>query len=226
MTFITKQPSTAEERNSRGAAALAKAEATRGYLLPYHRMLCAHDPELMEAYDAYYRELTLVERALTYFEREVVWLVLLASAREAYGDIHMPRAEESGMSTAQIHDCMALAGVAEAFPVMEFSTSWSKWVSVAEIEARYGRMIDAACGDVPALIGEIALVVAHAARGSRAGMRFHLKRAFEMGAPAAKIAEGVSYVILPRGGPVLVDACNVWAELAAEGVCPPPWHVD
>jgi alkylhydroperoxidase/carboxymuconolactone decarboxylase family protein YurZ len=226
MTFIAKPPSTIEERKDRGAAALAKAEATRGYLLPYHRMLCAHDPDLMEAYDSYYRELTLVERSLTYLEREVVWLVLLASAREVYGDIHMPRAEESGMTAVQIHDCMALAGVVEAFPVMDFSTSWSKWISVAEVETRYGRIVDTARGDLPETIAEIALIVGHAARGSRAGMRFHLKRAFALGATTAKIAEGISYVILPRGGPVLVDACNVWAELAAEGGCPPPWHVD
>lgn len=226
MTFIKKQEMTAEARKARGAEALAKAEATRGYLLPYHRMLCAHDPDLMEAYDAYYRELTLVERSFTYFEREVVWLVLLASAREAYGDIHMPRAEESGLTRAQIHDCMAIAGAVEAFPVMAFSTSWSRWVDTAEIEARYARIVDAARGDLPELIAEIALIVGHAARKSRDGMRFHLRRAFALGASAAKIAEGVSYVILPCGGPVLVDACNVWDELAREGVCPPPWHVD
>ena len=226
MTFIKKQSLSADDRKARGAAALEKAQATRGYLLPYHKMLCAHDPDLMEAYDAYYRELTLIERSFSYFEREVVWLVLLAAAREAYGDIHMPRAEEAGLSAAQINDCMAIAGVAEAFPVMDFSTSWSRWVSVAEIEARYVRMIEAARGDVPPEITEIALITAHAARKSRNGMRFHLKRAFAMGAPAAKIAEGVSYVILPCGGPVLVDACNVWDEAAREGLCPPPWHVD
>jgi alkylhydroperoxidase/carboxymuconolactone decarboxylase family protein YurZ len=225
MTFIKKAKLASEARHARGVAALTKAEATRGYLLPYHRMLCAHDPDLMAAYDSYYYELTLVERSFSYFEREVVWLVLLAAAREAYGDIHMPRAEESGMNRAQIHDCMALAGVAEAFPAMEFSTSWSKWIVVDEIELRYGRMVELARGELPAEIAEIALLVGHAARGSRAGMRFHLKRAFDMGATAAKIAEGVSYVILPKGGPALVAACDVWAELAAEGVCPAPWHV-
>jgi alkylhydroperoxidase/carboxymuconolactone decarboxylase family protein YurZ len=226
MTFIKKPELSAEVRKARGAAALQKAEATRGYLLPYHRMLCAHDPDLMEAYDAYYRELTLIERSFTYFEREVVWLVLLAAAREAYGDIHMPRAEESGLTPAQIHDCMAIAGIAEAFPVMDFSTSWSRWVSVAEIEARYAKMVEVARGDLPEIITEIALVTAHAARKCNAGMRFHLKRAFALGASAAKVAEGVSYVILPCGGPVLVDACNVWDEAAREGFCPAPWHVD
>ncbi|MFX5747560.1 hypothetical protein ABTE19_21795, partial [Acinetobacter baumannii] len=84
------------------------------------------------------------------------------------------------------HDCMAIAGAVEAFPVMAFSTSWSRWVDTAEIEARYARVVEAARGDLPELIAEIALIVGHAARKSRDGMRFHLKRAFAMGASAAK----------------------------------------
>lgn len=223
MTFIKRKELAPQERAANGAAALAKALDARGYLLAYHRMLCTYDPDLMGAYDNYYRELTLLERSFTYFEREVVWLVLLTSAREAYGDIHMPRAEESGLNRAQIHDCMALAGVAEAYPAMDFSKSWSKWISPEEADARYARMVEVARGEIPEQIAEIALVVAHAARKCRAGMRFHLKRATALEAPAEKIAEGVSYVMLPCGGPTLVEACDTWDELAREGGCPPPW---
>lgn len=226
MTFIARPKASPAERKARGAEALQKAEATRGYLLPYHRMLCAHDPALMEAYDRYYHELTLFERSFTYFEREVVWLVLLVTAREPYGDHHMPRAVEAGLTRAQIQDCMALAGVAEAFPAMEFATTWPDWIDAAENAARYGRLVEAARGDLPADIVEIALVVAHAGRGCKAGMRFHLERAFAKGANAAKVAEGVSYVILACGGPALVAACDVWDELAREGRCPPPWQID
>lgn len=226
MTFIEREDLGADERAANGEAALAKALAARGYLLAYHRMLCTHDPALMTAYDTYYRELTLIERAFTYFEREVVWLVLLASAREAYGDIHMPRAEESGLSRAQIHDCMALAGVAEAYPALDFSKSWSRWISPDEADRRYAAMVVVARGTIPKQIAEIALVVAHAARKCAAGMRYHLRRATQLDAPVAKIAEGVSYVMLPCGGPTLVAACDVWAELAREGGCPPPWRLD
>jgi alkylhydroperoxidase/carboxymuconolactone decarboxylase family protein YurZ len=226
MTFIKRQELTAREREANGKAALAKALDARGYLLAYHRMLCTYDPDLMAAYDNYYRELTLLERAFTYFEREVVWLVLLTSAREAYGDIHMPRAEESGLTRDQIHDCMALAGVAEAYPAIEFSKSWSRWIAPEEADRRYAAMVATARGGIPEQIAEIALVVAHAARKCRAGMRYHLRRATELGAPIEKIAEGVSYVMLPCGGPTLVDACDVWAELAREGGCLPPWPMD
>ncbi|MCC7284330.1 MAG: carboxymuconolactone decarboxylase family protein [Acetobacteraceae bacterium] len=226
MTFIARPTTSPEERRARGAEALRTAEATRGYLLPYHRMLCAHDAPLMEAYDRYYHELTLLERSFTYFEREVVWLVLLVAAREAYGDHHMPRAEEAGLTRAQIQDCMAVAGAAEALPAMEFSKAWSRWVDADEIGSRYGRIVEVARGSLPAAVVEIALITAHAARHSRAGMRLHLQRAFAMGATAAKIAEGLSYVMLACGGPALVNACNVWDELAREGSCPAPWHVD
>ena len=226
MSFIKRQELTSQEREANGKAALAKALDARGYLLAYHKMLCTYDPGLMAAYDNYYRELTLLERSFTYFEREVVWLVLLATAREAYGDIHMPRAVESGMTRAQIHDCMALSGVAESLPVMEFSKSWSRWVAPDEIEARYAKMVTMARGEIPEQIAEVALVVAHAARKCKEGMRYHLRRATELGAPIGKIAEGISYVMLPCGGPTLVEACDVWAELAREGSCLPPWPLD
>ena len=226
MTFIKRQELTPEERKANGDAALAKALDARGYLLAYHRMLCTYDPGLMAAYDNYYRELTLLERAFTYFEREVVWLVLLASAREAYGDIHMPRAEESGLNRDQIHDCMALAGVAEAFPALDFSKSWSRWIAPEEADRRYAALVATARGGIPEQIAEISLVVAQAARKCPQGMRYHLRRAAELGAPAEKIAEGVSYVMLPCGGPTLVEACDVWAGLAREGGCPSPWPLD
>lgn len=45
---------------------------------------------ILAAYDAFYESLTLVPRALTPVERETVWAILLAAAREVHGFIHMP----------------------------------------------------------------------------------------------------------------------------------------
>ena len=72
-----------------GADVLRRAQAKRGYLLPYHRMLGTHDPALLEAYDGFYEALTLDRRSLSDREREVVWAALLVAGREEYGDIHM-----------------------------------------------------------------------------------------------------------------------------------------
>lgn len=213
-----------DEKRRYGAEVLRKAEAKRGYLLPYHRMLGTHDPLLLEAYDAYYKALTLDERALTDREREVVWAALLVSGREEYGDIHMRRGIQVGLSKAELQDAVALAGIAEAFPAMGFaSRHWAEWIPEPETVARYLRAAEAVRGAIPAYLAEMTLVVCHAARRTHAGMRIHLPRAFQAGASAAKIAEGVSYVILPCGGPTLVEACDAWDKAAAAGLCPSPY---
>ncbi len=59
----------------KAAEILAAVEAKRGYLLPYHRMFAASAPALLEQYDAFYEQLTLVPRVLSPVERETVWAV-------------------------------------------------------------------------------------------------------------------------------------------------------
>lgn len=226
MTFIARERPSPEARRAAGERAPKDARAARGYLLEYHKLLCTYDPDLMAAYEGFYRHLTLLERSLTYFEREVIWLVLLVVTREAYGDHHIPRAKEAGLSAEQIHGCMALAGVAEAFPALEFAKAWKDWISAERLEQHYAAMVAAARGTIPEQTVEMAMAVAQAARKCAPGMRFHIRRANALGAPVEKLAEGFSYIILTSGGPALVDACDMWADFAREGGCPPPWPLD
>jgi hypothetical protein len=66
-----------------GAKLLEAMLAKRGYLLSYHRMLGASDPQLLANYDALYTRLTLDQRVLTPVERETAWVALIATtARE------------------------------------------------------------------------------------------------------------------------------------------------
>jgi alkylhydroperoxidase/carboxymuconolactone decarboxylase family protein YurZ len=212
------------EKRRYGADVLARAQAKRGYLLPYHRMLGTHDPALLEAYDEFYNALTLDRRSLTDREREVVWAALLVAGREEYGDIHMRRGIEVGLSKSELQDAVALAAVAESLPGAGFAARfWAEWTPEDAMIDRYLRLTEAARGAVPDYLAEIALVVCHAARKSPQGMRIHLPRAFAAGARAEQIAEGVSYVILPCGGPTLVEACAAWATAAADGLCPGPY---
>lgn len=214
-----------EAKRRYGVDVLRKAEAKRGYLLPYHRMLGTHDPALLEAYDAFYKAFTLDARAFDEREREVVWAALLVAGREEYGDIHMRRGIEAGLTASELQDAVALAAAAESLTGSLFASRfWSEWTPQEEVVARYLRMTEAARGAIRPDLAEIALVVCHAARKSPAGMRIHLPRAFAAGATAEKIAEGVSYVLLPCGGPTLVEACAAWAQAAADGLCPPPFE--
>jgi alkylhydroperoxidase/carboxymuconolactone decarboxylase family protein YurZ len=213
------------EKRKYAAHVLRQAEAKRGYLLPYHKMLGTHDPALLEAYDGFYKAFTLDRRSFTDKEREVVWAALLVAGREEYGDIHMRRGIEVGLSKSDLQDAVALAAVAEALPAAAFAARfWPEWIPQDDILNRYLRMAEAARGGIEPYLAEIALIVCHAARKSPQGMRLHLPRAFAAGASAAKIAEGVSYVILPCGGPTLVEACATWAKAAEDGICPGPYE--
>ena len=49
------------EKQRYGAEVLRRAQAKRGYLLPYHRMLGTHDPALLEAWMARWRDLVTFE---------------------------------------------------------------------------------------------------------------------------------------------------------------------
>lgn len=204
---------------------LAQVEGKRGYRLSYHRMLAAADPELLAAYDAYYERLTLRQRVFTPRERELVWTALLTSARETHGTIHLKRAEAASISRDELADAIAIAAAVESWPALvEFGHgAWHEWIGRRDAHLRYERIFLAARGAIEAKTAECCAVVSHAARHSWDGVKFHLPRAFKAGATRDGIAEGLSYLLLPSGGPTLIDAVEAWAQSASEGCCPSPY---
>ncbi len=203
---------------------LAQVEAKRGYLLSYHRMLANDDPGLLAAYDQFYEKLTLAPRVLSAKEREYVWAGLLATAREEHGRIHMERAVKAGLTLDEIGDAIALAGAAASYSTLAFAMkSWSDWMPKEATTQRYLAVTQTARGRVPAPIAEMILAVCHAATGCRAAQRLHLVRAFDAGITKSQMAEAMSYLILPCGGPTLIDAASEWQETAQLGLCPSPY---
>jgi alkylhydroperoxidase/carboxymuconolactone decarboxylase family protein YurZ len=203
---------------------LAAVKAKRGYLLTYHRMLAADDPALLAAYDAFYERLTLRPRVFTPQERELVWAALQVAAREAHGHIHMRRAVAAGLDSPRLSDSLAIAGAVEAWPALRFGpTHWGEWIKSPDIEARYVRVFEAARGAIAPAHAEIIAAVCHAARRTHDGMQLHLARAFKAGAAVPQMAEALSYMLLPCGGPALIDAVAAWDDAAKAGACPPPY---
>jgi alkylhydroperoxidase/carboxymuconolactone decarboxylase family protein YurZ len=191
---------------------LKTAHARRGYALSYHRMFAAHAPDLLAAYDAYYRELTLRPRTLSPGAKETVWIALQAATREHHGMIHLRRAEQAGLSREAIADALALAAAAEAWPVLQFGDDyWREWTPIEAAVPRYLRIFEAARGGVDAAVAEITAVVCHAARRTHAAERLHIGRAFRAGATAPMLAEALGFLLLPAGGPCLIDAVQAWA---------------
>jgi alkylhydroperoxidase/carboxymuconolactone decarboxylase family protein YurZ len=207
-----------------GAKLLEEMFAKRGYLLPYHRMLAASDPQLLANYDALYTRLTLDQRVLTLAEREIVWVALIAATREKYASFHLDRAVQAGMDNEAISDSVAIASACEGFAALHFAqNAFTKWVPESRAMQRYAAIFEAARGDLPRAIAEVAAVVCFAAYRNPDGMRFHLARAFEKGARREQVAEGLSYVLLHRGGPTMIDAVGCWEKAAPELKIPGPY---
>ena len=207
-----------------GARLLETMLAKRGYLLSYHRMLAASDPQLLANYDALYTRLTLDQRVLTPVERETVWVALIAATREKYAFFHFDRATQAGMNEEAISDAVALAAACESFDALHFSQgAFEQWVPESRAMKRYLKMFDAARGGIPPATAEVSAVVCHAAYRNADGMRVHLARAFAHGASREQLAEGLSYVLLHRGGPTMIDAVNCWEKSAAALKIPGPY---
>ncbi len=215
------------ETTLHGATPLLEAvHQKRGYALSYHRMFAAHAPALLEAYDAYYKALTLDARALDPATREIVWIALQAATREQHGLIHLKRAEAAGLSRAAIADALAVAAACETWPVLAFGDEWwREWTPIESAHPRYVRMFEAAMGDLPHKAAELAAIACHAARRTHAAMALHLARAFAAGATPPMVAEALSYLLLPAGGPTLIDAVQAWADAhaAQPGAIPSPY---
>ncbi|MEZ5653103.1 MAG: carboxymuconolactone decarboxylase family protein [Burkholderiaceae bacterium] len=205
-------------------AVLEAVRAKRGYTLPYHRMFAAGSADLLERYDAFYEALTLAPRVLTPLERETVWASILAAAREVHGFIHMERARRAGLDEAARSWAVAIAAVCEAHTVIAFAGGhWADWTGGPSLRERYLAMFEAARGRTPVALAHLAAVAAMGARRDAAGLRLHLERAFEAGITREQVAEALSYLMIPCGGNVLIDAVDAWVDAAAEGQVPAPY---
>ena len=205
---------------------LAEVERKRGYLLTYHKMIGSSDPQLLAAYDNFYENLTLTERTFSPQQKELVWAALQVAADEEHGHIHMRRAVKAGLSEGILADSIALAGAAESFRALRFASfHWGEWISGGAAEERYLNLTEAARGEVDPGLAEIILIVCHGARRSYEAMRIHLRRAFPAGATVPQLSEALSYMLLPCGGPTLIDAVEVWEQAAKAGECPAPYEV-
>ncbi|MFK7965670.1 MAG: hypothetical protein AB8C46_17040 [Burkholderiaceae bacterium] len=201
-----------------GRAALETVESKRGYTLPYHRLFAAHSPSLLTKYDAFYEALTLEPRELSPYERETVWACLLAAVREVHGSIHLKRAHDAGLSDADLARCVAIAATTHAFPVLAFSgTNWSAWTDRQAMLATYESQFAYASAGLPTGLAHLAATAAMAGCREANGMLVHLKGALAADATCAQVTEALSYLLLPCGGNVLIDAVAAWEAAAEQG---------
>lgn len=204
---------------------LERLQAKRGYLLPYHRMLAAHNPELLARYDDFYEKLTLDQNLLAGRQKEFVWIAILAAAREGVGSLHLDRARAAGLSTAEMETSVALAALAEAFPAFRFGIEhWAAWLPAPAQLARYLALVETARGEVDPALAELALTVCHGIRLDRTGFALHLRRLMAAGGTPAELSEALSYLFIPMGANLLIEIVELWLKVCeAEPDLPRPY---
>lgn len=201
-----------------GQAALEAVESKRGYTLPYHRLFAAHCPALLTRYDAFYESLTLDARELSPYERETVWASLLAAVQEVHGSIHLKRAREAGLSDADLARCVGLAALTRGFSTLAFSAdNWTAWTDQDTMLTTYRAQFSHASEGLPSGLAHLAATTAMAGQRESAGMIVHLSAALDAGITCAQVTEALSYLLLPCGGNVLIDAVAAWESAAEQG---------
>lgn len=195
-------------------------KAKRGYLLPYHRMLAAHAPELLARYDAFYEKLTLERNLLEPRWKEFVWIAILAAAREGVGSLHLDRAKAAGLTREEMETAVALSALSESFPAFRFGMEkWQGWLSPEALEDGYLALVTAAAKDVEPALVELALLVCHGTRQDERAFALHLRRFAQVGGTPAQLSEALSYLFIPLGANLLIEIVEIWLKVAqAEGL--------
>lgn len=209
-------PQTVEEVE----AALADLRRRRGYLLPHHGLLAVSSPALLAAYDATYSALTLSERVMSDYQKEVVWLIILVSTGEAIATHHIDRLKKGGGGPADVEAALALAAWADGAERHSFvAAHWRAHLPDYDAVAAYRNGLAALLGRFPLepWVAEIGLAAAHQCHRRWNWVAEHIVGAYGAGAEEGAIAEGLSLAMFPGGVPNFVDACETWRDLIVTG---------
>jgi len=209
-----------KEKKKTNKDILARVKKKRGYLLPYHELFFCVDPDLLETYDRFYENLTLKTKHLDNKTKELVWLGILMSVFEEAGTIHLKRGREAGITDAEISDIVMVTQVAKGFDVLLFvKDKWGKHLSDISPMQIYENLIDCVNEKItlPKNIAELVFIGIYSALPIKEALRFHLKRAKAYGLRDEEIAEAISYIFIPRGGNVLIEAAEVFKDVIQKG---------
>ena len=198
---------------------LKKLRKKRGYLLPHHGLLAISSPKLLEAYDSTYTALTLDQRVLSAWEKEIVWLVILISTGEAIATHHLDRLKRSGGSNIDVENTLLISAWAEGANQHNFvEAHWGDHLDEFEAIKVYRkglRKLTKDSGIKPWLL-EISLAACHQCHRRWFWVREHILGAYKHSVDENALAEGLSLAMFPGGVPNFVDACDIWKNLIAE----------
>lgn len=188
----------------------------RGYLLPHHGLLAISNPQLLEAYDSTYTHMTLTDKVLSLYEKEVIWFIILISTSEAIATHHIDRLKQSGGDQTDIEAALEIAVWAKGADYFTFvENNWGAHLNKFTAVARYrdGLKTITEKYQIEQKVIEIGLAAAHQCHRRWNWVSEHLIGAYSAGASEGAIAEGLALAMFPGGVPNFVDTCDIWRKL-------------
>lgn len=201
-------------------ARLAAIRGERGYLLPHHGLLAVAAPDLLEAYAATYRAMTLTQRRLSAFEKEFVWLVILAATDESEATHHLKKFAEAGGTTAGVEAAVRLAAFSRGSGAYRFAdAAWQAHLTDwdgrrAQASVRTGVAVAFGCDPSVVLLADAASRVC---LDQWQEFGWAVEDAYAAGVDEDLLAEAVMLTMFPAGVPRFVRAAGVWLDLIRAG---------
>ncbi len=223
MILTTKPPYSPSAQDVRQR--IEAFRARRGYVLPHQGAMAAALPELQDVYGVVYKTLTLDGHHLNEFEREFVWLALLAAAKEKIGTHHIDLFFKSGGTDRQAQAAFRLVAWAQGVEAFQFlEEHWQSYFPLPGARAAYVAGKTALLAEFPELAAELAhlaLLAAFSSRDQHWGLEVELEDCYAHGVSEPKIAEALSLVLWPCGVNRFLEASGVWLKLLQSGKVTP-----
>ena len=201
---------------------IKKVKEKRGYILPYHELFFFVDPGLLDAYDHFYENLTLVSRHLDNKTKELIWFAILIGVQEKAGTLHIKRGIKAGIGDREFSEVLALCQVAMGIEAITFiEDNWQEHLPGVAPWTIYQDLLDKVTKEMvisPRAIELIFIGIYTALPHlQKEALRLHLKRAKDQGVKDVEICEAMSYVFIPRGANALIEASAVLQQAVQEG---------
>lgn len=219
MTHKTSGVETPDDLTAR----LTAIKAERGYLLPHHGLMAVSAPDMLDAYAATYRCMTLTERVLTAFEKEFIWLAILIATDENEATHHIAKFYKAGGTDRQVGAVARLVaqirGAAAFTFVSDFWQAHLPWWD-GRAEQRAARDAIAVEYGVEPWLLTLADMASRVCLDQHAALGWAIEDAYAQGAREDRIAEALMLTMFPASVPRYVRAAEVWLKLIRAGRVP------